>query len=161
MSGATAVLVAALDELRAAAGLLRDADVALSQRPTVASNARWFMRIFVMPRRTPASSADDLFWTNLERARNHCEASEAALASLVAAHGTEPVVAGLLDELKDAGHATILPALQLPDVAVGEEAEASTALKPVVARMRICEARMVQAIKTLATQGRAAGATES
>jgi hypothetical protein len=148
---ATALLVGALADLRAAAALLRSADAALAARPTDASNARWFVRLFVLRKRKDGADAAELFWLNLEQARGLCVTSAASLERLFAMHGDDPDVGQLRSDLAEAGHAAILPALDVRSVP-GEEMETSVALRPTVARMRICEPRMVSAIQTLATR---------
>ena len=67
---ARSLVAAGLDGMRAASGALRAADAALAARPTSASNARWFVRMFVLPRRAVTARADELFWTNLDVARD-------------------------------------------------------------------------------------------
>ena len=58
----------------------------------------------------------------------------------------------LQEELGAAGYDRIHESLH-ENILAGNEAEASQALRPVVARMRLCEARMLAAIQGLAAAG--------
>lgn len=148
---ATTLLVGALADLRAAAGLLRAADLALADAPTDLSNVRWAVKLFVFRKRKAAADAPELFWSNLDEAQRLCQASDAALQQLFTSHGDLPEVVGLRTELDEAGYGTILPALDVR-AEPGDELETSASLRPTVARMRVCEPRMVSAIQALATR---------
>lgn len=148
---ATTLLVGALADLRAAAGLLRTADTALVERPTDLANVRWAVRLFVFRKRKAAADAPEQFWSNLYEAQRRCQASDAALQQLFAQYGDWPAVERLRAELDDAGHGTILPALDVR-AEPGDELETSASLRPTVARMRVCEPRMVSAIQEVATR---------
>lgn len=148
---ASGLIAAGLSAMRAGSGPLREADVALTVKPTAASNARWFVRMFVMPRRTKGGvDATKLFWTSLEQAREQFDSCDTMLLRAFSVHGDIPAVALLQAELGAAGYEHIKPALHAHVVA-GAEADGSQLLQPTVARMRLCEARMLAAIQALAT----------
>lgn len=146
---ASSLIAAGLGGMRAGSGALRTADAALAARPTQASNARWFIRMFVLPRRAAAVSPDELFWTNLDIARDQHAACEQALSTLFREHSSNGAVMRLQEELGAAGYDGIREALH-ETVVAGDEAQAAQQLRPVVARMRLCESRMLAAIHGLA-----------
>ena len=147
---ASGLIAAGLSAMRAGSGVLREADVALAVKPTPASNARWFVRMFVLPRRTKDSVKPvELFWSSLEQARDQFESCDAMLSRAFSIHGDIPAVAALQAELGAAGYEHIRPALHA-HVVSGAEADGSQLLQPTVARMRLCEARMLAAIQALA-----------
>jgi hypothetical protein len=135
--------------MRTGSGALRAADVALAARPTNASNARWFMRMFVLRRQTAAVRAEELFWTNLEIAREQFAECDQAVSALSREHGNLGAVKRLQEELGGVGYDRIGAALD-EHVVDGDELAASRQLQPTVARMRICETRMLAAIQALA-----------
>jgi len=147
----SSLIVAGLGGMRTASSALRTADLALAARPTHASNARWFMRMFVLPRRAAAVRADELFWTNLDVARDQHAACDEVLATLFREHTSHEGVMQLQVELGAAGYDGIRESLH-ENVSAGDEAEASRQLQPVVARMRLCETRMLAAIQALAAE---------
>ena len=147
---ASGLIAAGLSAMRAGSAALREADVALAVKPTPASNARWFVRMFVLPRRTKDSVKPvELFWSSLEQARDQFESCDAMLSRAFSIHGDIPAVAALQAELGAAGYEHIRPALHA-HVVSGTEADGSQLLQPTVARMRLCEARMLAAIQALA-----------
>ncbi len=146
---ASGLVAAGLSAMRVGSSALRDADAALAVKPTAASNARWFVRMFVLPRRSTGVNAVELFWTSLEIARDRFAECEVAIADLLQRHSTLPAVKRLREELDVAGYDGIAAALH-ENVAAGDEAAASSQLQPFVARMRICETRMLAAIQALA-----------
>jgi len=146
---ASSLIAVGLDGMRAASSALRTTDAALAARPTQASNARWFVRMFVLPRHAAAVRADELFWTNLDIARDQHAVCEHALSTLFREHSSIEGVMRLQERLGAAGYDGIREALH-ENVAAGGEAEASQQLRPVVARMRLCETRMLAAIQGLA-----------
>lgn len=146
---ASELVAAGLSAMGVGSSALRDADAALAVKPTAASNARWFVRMFVLPRRSAGVNAVELFWTNLEIARDRFAECEVAISDLFEQHSSLAAVWRLQEELGAAGYDGIAAALK-EDVAAGEEAAASLQLQPFVARMRICETRMVAAIQALA-----------
>ncbi len=146
---ASSLVAAGLSGMRAASSALRTADAALAARPTHASNARWFMRMFVLPRRAAAVRADELFWTNLDIAREQHAVGDDALSELFRERSGVVAVMRLEEELGAAGYDSIRESLY-ENVVAGDEAEASQRLRPVVARMRLCETRMLAAIQALA-----------
>ena len=145
----TVLIASALDDLRAAARGLAESDRALAARPSAASNARWFMRMFVFRARETVSDPTETFWRNLEFARASCTASARSLALLYEQHGDDPVVRQLRDELAAVDQPGIVSALHATAVPA-DEAQASQQLRPVVARMKVCEARLLSAIQALA-----------
>jgi len=146
---ASSLIAAGLGGMRTASSALRTADAALAARPTRASNARWFMRMFVLPRRAAGIRADELFWANLDVARDQHAASDEALATVFREYSRHEGVMRLQEELGAAGYDGIRESLH-ENVSAGDEAEASQQLRPVVARMRLCETRMLAAIQALA-----------
>lgn len=146
---ASGLIAAALSAMRAGSGTLREADVALAVKPTAASNARWFVRMFVLPRRATGVDATTQFWTSLEQARDQFDSCDTVLSRAFSVHNDIPAVATLHDALGAAGYEQIRPALHAHVVA-GEETEGSQLLQPTVARMRVCEAKMLAAIQALA-----------
>ena len=147
---ASSLIAAGLRALRAASRALRTADAALAARPTNASNARWFVRMFVMPRRAAAVRADELFWTSLDGARDQHAVCDEALSTLFRDFARYEAVMQLQGELGAAGYDGIRESLHR-NVTAGDEAQASLQLRPVVARMRLSENRMLSAIQSLAT----------
>ena len=126
----------------------RDDDVRMDR---IGSNARWFVRVFVLPRRTKDSVKPvELFWSSLEQARDQFDSCDTMLSRAFSIHGDIPAVAALQAELGAAGYEHIRPALHA-HVVSGAEADGSLVLQPAVARMRLCEARMLAAIQALAT----------
>jgi len=146
---ASSLTAAGLGAMRAASGALRAADAALATRPTHASNTRWFVKMFVLPRRVTAVRADELFWTNLDIARDQHIVCDQALSTLFREHNGIDAVMRLQVDLSTAGYDGIHGSLH-ENVLAGDEAEASQQLRPVVARMRSCETRMLAAIQALA-----------
>lgn len=146
---ASSLIAVGLGGMRAGSVALRTADAALAARPTHASNARWFVRMFVLPRRAAVARADELFWTNLNIARDEHAACDQALSALFHQHGGLAAVERLQEELGAAGYDGIRESLHAHVIA-GDEAEASQTLQPTVARMRLCESRMLSAIQALA-----------
>jgi len=135
--------------MRAASTALRTADTALAARPTNASNVRWFMRAFVVRRAAANVGATELFWTNLEVARDQFAACDSTLSLVFRDHSALGVVMQLQAELGAAGYDGLRGALH-EHVDADAEAEASELLRPTVARMRVCENRMLAAIQALA-----------
>ncbi len=150
---ASSLVATGLSAMRVGTGALRAADAALAVRPTNASNARWFMRAFVVRRAVANVSAVELFWTNLELARDQFAACDASLSLVFRDHADLTLVMQLQTELGAAGYDSIRQGLH-EIVGAGEEADASVALRPTVARMRVCESRMLAAIRELAAAGR-------
>ncbi len=147
---ASALVAASLSALRSSGDALRAADTALAARPTHASNARWFMRAFVVRRAAASVSAVELFWTNLEISRDQLAACDATLSTVCRSHHTLEPVIQLQRELGTAGYESIRGALD-ENVEPGSEADASEQLRPTVARIRICENKMLAAIQGLAS----------
>ena len=148
----TRVLAAAMDDMRQAADVLRASRVALAARPSRRSNISGFVRVFVLSRRpTAENTAVESLRTDLERARGHLAGGAASLAEVFADHGAEPAVERLRVDLADAAFDGILPSLQFEAVPDGQ-AQRADHLAPVVARLRICEAHTLKAIRQLALQ---------
>ena len=145
----TVLIASALDDLRAAARALAESDMALAARPSAASNARWFVRLFVLRPRTPVTNPAEVFWRNLEFARASCSAAAGSLDALYEQHGDDSVVRQLRTDLAEVDQPGIVAALH-GEAVPGLEAEASQRLRPVVARMKVCEARLLSAIQSLA-----------
>jgi len=145
----TVLIASALDGLRAAARVLTQSAGDLAVKPSSASNARWFMRAFVLRQRSTAVVAADTFWSNLEFARASCAASAASLTLLFDEHAHDPLVQRLHTDLAEVGYSSIVPALHT-EAMPGREAETSALLAPAVARMKVCEARLLGAMQALA-----------
>ena len=107
------------------------------------------MRAFVLRQRSTAVDAADTFWSNLEFARASCAASAASLTLLFDEHAHDPLVQRLHTDLAEVGYSSIVPALHTEAIP-GREAETSALLAPAVARMKVCEARLLGAMQALA-----------
>jgi hypothetical protein len=149
---ASTLIGAGLSAMREGSGALRTSDTALEVGPTRSSNVWWFMRAFVARRPKSNVGAVEKFWTNLEVARDQFVACDSALTVLFREHGDLAEVLQLQTELGAAGYDRVGPALQA-NVEPGAEIEACEQLRPTVARMRLCENRMLAAIQALATNG--------
>ncbi len=141
-----------MDDMRQAADVLRASKAVLAARPSRKSNISGFVRVFVLARRpTAADTAVESLRADLERARGHLAGAAASLAEVFADHGAQPAVEQLHVRLADAGFAGILSSLQLEAMPEGQ-AQCADHLSPVVARLRICEAHTLKAIRQLALQ---------
>ena len=149
---ASGLIAAGLSAMRVGSGALTSADAACAARPTNASNARSFMRVFVVRRANAGVTAVEQFWTNLELARDQFHACDAALSVAWRDHSGLELVARLQAGLRAAGYDGIGPALH-ENVQPGEEAQASGRLRSTVARMRLCENRMLATIQGMAGAG--------
>lgn len=147
---ASSLIAAGLSAIRVGSGALRTSDTALEVGPTASSNMWWFMRAFVARRPKSNVTAVEQFWSNLELARDQFAACDAALTVLFRDHSGLAEVMQLQTELGAAGYDSIRPVLN-ENVEAGAEIEASQQLRPTVARMRLCENRMLAAIQALAT----------
>ncbi len=148
----TRVLAAAMDDMRKAADVLRACEAALAARPSRKSNVSGFVRVFVLARRpTAADTSVESLRVDLERARGHIAGAAASLAEVFADHGAQPAVERLHVELADAGFDGVLSSLQFEAMPDGQ-AQCADHLSPVVARLRICEAHTLKAIRQLALQ---------
>lgn len=107
------------------------------------------MRVFVARRAATHVDAVELFWTNLEIARDQFSACDATLSVVLRDHHRLEPVTQLQVELGGAGYDGLRSALDA-NVESGAEAVASELLRPTVARMRVCENRMLGAIRALA-----------
>ena len=151
----TILLASAMDDMRKAADVLRASKDALAARPTRKSNISGFVRFFVLSRRpTAADTAVESFRADLERARDHVTASAASLADVFAGHGAVPAVERLHAELTESAFDGIVPSLQFEAMPVGQVQQVDH-LAPVIARLRICEAHTLHAVRQLAVQARA------
>jgi len=110
------------------------------------------MRAFVARRAATKVDAVELFWTNLDVARDQFSACDATLSVVFRDHHSVEPVAQLQVELGAAGYDGLRSALN-ENVEPGAEAVASELLRPTVARMRVCENRMLAAIHALAASG--------
>ena len=147
---ASSLIAAGLSASRVGSGALRTSDTALAAGPSNSDNVRWFMRAFVMRRAAANVTAVEDFWTNLELARDQFAACDASMSVLFRDHSGLPEVMKLQAEFGGASYDSIRPALH-ENVEPGGEAEASAQLRPTVARMKLCENKMLAAIQALAT----------
>lgn len=151
----TILLASAMDDMRKAADVLRASKDALAARPSRKSNISGFVRFFVLSRRpTAADTAVESFKADLERARGHFSASAASLAEAFDGHRADPEVERLHVALADAWFDGILPSLEFDSMPDGR-AQRADHLAPVIARLRICEAHTLHAVRQLALQASA------